>query len=197
MDDDPLKPLLEAATAGDAAALDELVSRYLPRLHAYVRLHMNAPLRAREASIDVVQSVCREVLEEREKFVYQGEGPLIGWLLTTAMNKLRERARFAGRQKRDVRREKPADLVDPALYASLMTPSRDAIGREEVERLESALDRLSDEHREVIILARIIGLPHADIAEQMDRTASATRKLLGRALTKLIKELDRDEREPT
>ena len=78
-----------------------------------------------------------------------------------------------------------------------MTPSRDAIGREEVERLESALDRLSDEHREVIILARIIGLPHADIAEQMDRTASATRKLLGRALTKLIKELDRDEREPT
>tara|TARA_R110002072_G_scaffold177524_2_gene333471 strand:- start:57195 stop:57788 length:594 start_codon:yes stop_codon:yes gene_type:complete len=197
VDDDPLKPLLEAATAGDAAALDELVSRYLPRLHAYVRLHMNAPLRAREASIDVVQSVCREVLEEREKFVYQGEGPLIGWLLTTAMNKLRERARFAGRQKRDVRREKPADLVDPALYASLMTPSRDAIGREEVERLESALDRLSDEHREVIILARIIGLPHADIAEQMDRTASATRKLLGRALTKLIKELDRDEREPT
>ncbi len=192
-----MKPLLEAATAGDAAALDELVSRYLPRLHAYVRLHMNAPLRAREASIDVVQSVCREVLEEREKFVYQGEGPLIGWLLTTAMNKLRERARFAGRQKRDVRREKPADLVDPALYASLMTPSRDAIGREEVERLESALDRLSDEHREVIILARIIGLPHADIAEQMDRTASATRKLLGRALTKLIKELDRDEREPT
>ena len=80
MDDDPLKPLLEAATAGDAAALDELVSRYLPRLHAYVRLHMNAPLRAREASIDVVQSVCREVLEEREKFVYQGEGPLIGWM---------------------------------------------------------------------------------------------------------------------
>jgi RNA polymerase sigma-70 factor (ECF subfamily) len=107
------------------------------------------------------------------------------------MNKLRERARFHGRQKRDARREQPEEFVDPGLYASLVTPSRDAIGREEIERLEQALDRLPDDHREVVILARIVGLPHADIAKQMQRTPSATRNLLGRALTQLVKELDR------
>ena len=193
MTDDSLKPLIDAATAGDPQALDDLVARYLPRLHAYVRLHMNAPLRAREASVDVVQSICREVLEERENFVYRGEAPLMSWLLTTALNKLRERARHAGRLKRDARRETPEDLVDPAVYASLVTPSRDAIGREEIERLESALDRLPDDYREVIILARIVGLPHAEISAHMGRTGSSTRNLLGRALTKLMEELDRGE----
>lgn len=189
MTDDSLEPLVEAATAGDPQALDDLVARYLPRLHAYIRLRMNAPLRAREASVDIVQSVCREVLEEREKFVYQGEGPLMGWLLTTALNKLRERARFVGRQKRDVGRETPEDFVDPVVYASLVTPSRDAIGREEIERLEAALDRLPDDYREVVVLARIVGMPHRDISVHMGRTGAATRNLLGRALTKLMQEL--------
>ncbi len=190
MPDDPLEPLVEAATGGDPVALDELVARYLPRLHAHVRPHMDGPLRAHEASMDAVQSVCREVLGAREQFEYRGEGPLLGWLLTTALNKLRERARFHGRQKRDARRETPEDLVDPSVYAALVTPSRDAIGREEVERLERALARLPDDHREVIVLARIVGLPHAEIAARMDRSASATRNLLGRALTGLMKELD-------
>lgn len=191
MTDDARRPPCDAAP-GDPQALDELLARHLPRLHAYVRLHMNAPLRAREASMDVVQSVCREALRERGDFVYRGEAPLISWLLTTALNKLRERARFAGRHKRDARRETPADLVDPAVYASLVTPSRVAMGREEIGRLEAALDRLPDDYREVIILARIVGLPHAEISARMGRTGSSTRNLLGRALTRLMAEIERN-----
>lgn len=188
MDDDPVKPMVDAATAGDPTALDELVGRYLPRLHAYVRLHMSGPLRAHEASVDLVQSICREVLEARENFVYRGEAALLSWLLTTALNKIRERARFLGRQKRDPRRETPVDHVDASVYANLLTPSRDAIAHEEIERLERALDRLPDDYREVIVLARIVGLPHQEISERMGRTGSATRNLLGRALTRLADE---------
>ncbi|MCA8975607.1 MAG: sigma-70 family RNA polymerase sigma factor [Planctomycetes bacterium] len=190
MSDDPIRPLFDAATAGDSHALDVLVARYLPRLHAYVRLHMSAPLRSREASVDVVQSVCREVLEARDGFEFRGESALLGWLLTTALNKLRERARFHGRQRRDLRREAPAADVDTRVYASLVTPSRDAIAQEEIERLEAALDRMPDDYREVILLARIVGLPHREIATRLGRTESATRTLLGRALTRLAAGLD-------
>lgn len=171
------------------AELDAIVQRYLPRLHAYVRLHMSGPMRAREASLDVVQSICREVLQERGRFSYQGEGQLVSWLLTTAMNKLRERARYFGRQKRDAARETPVDAVDPAVYSSMVTPSRDAIQQEQIEALEQALQRLPEDYREVIVLARIVGLPHAEIARRMDRTESATRNLLGRALTRLATEM--------
>ena len=172
--------------------LDEVVSRYLPRLHAYVRLHMGGALRAKEQSLDVVQSICREVLEERGRFEYQGEGQLVSWLLTAATNKLRERARFHGRQKRDSDREQVADQVDTSVYASLVTPSQDVVRAERIEALEQALKRLPDDYREVIVLARIVGLSHAEISERMGKEGSATRNLLGRALTRLAEELGGD-----
>ena len=181
-----LQDLLNDASRGDSATLDELVARYLPRLHAYVRVHMGPQLRAREASVDLVQSICREALEERGEFEFRGEGPFLRWLLTAAMNKLRERARFHARQRRDHKREEL--LHDGGAYTAL-SPSQEAMGHEEIERLEAVLDQLSHDHREVIVLARIVHLPHADIAEQMGRSVSAVRKLLARALAKLGREL--------
>jgi RNA polymerase sigma-70 factor (ECF subfamily) len=183
---------LDQPTDGGAPDLDEVVARYLPRLHAYVRLHMGGALRAREQSLDVVQSICREVLEERGRFEYQGEGQLVSWLLTAATNKLRERARFHGRQKRDADREQAADRVDSRVYASLVTPSQDVVRAERIEALEQALQRLPDEYREVIVLARIVGLSHAEISQRMGKEGSATRNLLGRALTRLADELGSD-----
>jgi len=174
--------LQRSATAGDEDAVDRMVARFLPRLHAYVRVNMGPGLRRREASVDVVQSVCREVLEERDRFEFRGEGPFLSWLLTAAMNKLRERARFFGREKRDVRRE--AELPSGALYEGL-SPSREVMGQEEVERLEAALAELPEDYREIVVLARIVGMPHSDIAEHLGRTVSAVRNVLGRAITKL------------
>ncbi|MFK7740226.1 MAG: RNA polymerase sigma factor [Planctomycetota bacterium] len=194
MAEEPLDPMIARLEANEAGALDAVVARCLPRLHAYVRLHMSGSLRAREASLDVVQSICREVLEERESFVYQGEGQLISWLLTTAMNKMRERARYAGRQKRDAARETPQDQVDLSLYASLLTPSRAAVQHEEIAALEQAIGQLTPDHREVLVLARIVGLPHKEIAERLGRTESSVRNLLGRAMVRLAALVDSSSR---
>ncbi|MCR9248648.1 MAG: sigma-70 family RNA polymerase sigma factor [bacterium] len=179
---DEFDELQRGATAGDNDAVDGLVARYLPRLHAYVRANMGPGLRRREASVDVVQSVCREVLEDRERFEFRGEGAFLSWLLKAAMNKLRERARFFGREKRDVNRE--AELPDGAAYGGL-SPSREVMGQEEIARLEAALDELPDDYREIVVLARIVGMPHADIAAHLGRSVSAVRNVLGRAITKL------------
>ncbi len=74
-------------------------------------------------------------------------------------------------------------LVDA--YASICTPSQDAIAREEIERVEGAFGKLSEDHREVILMARVAGLNHADIAERMDRKEGAVRALLFRAMAQL------------
>ena len=166
----------------EPADLDALVARYLPRLHAYVRAQMGPALRAREASVDLVQSVCREVLEDREQFEFRGEGAFLSWLLKAALNKLRERARFHGRLRRAADREQ--QLPDGVVYQGL-SPSGEAMGLEEIERLEAALDELSDDYREVIVLARILRMPHGDIAAHMGRTVPAVRNLLGRAIAQL------------
>ena len=186
---DEFDQLQRGASDGDGAAVDRLLARFLPRLHAYVRVNMGEGLRRREASIDVVQSVCREVLEERDRFEFRGEGAFLSWLLTAAMNKLRERARFFGRQRRDARREQ--SLPAAGVYQGL-SPSREAMGQEEIERLEHALRALPDDYREIVVLARIVGMPHADIAAHLGRTISSVRNALGRAVTRLGMALQTD-----
>ncbi len=138
--------------------------------------------------MDVVQSVCRELIEHLDGFRYEGEPQFLGWLFTTALNKLREKQRFHLRECRTPAQEEPLDLGDAedlVAIAHWLTPSRDAVGRERLARLERAFEALPDEYREVIALARIVGLSHKEIAVQMNRSEAAARKLLGRALARL------------
>ena len=54
-----------------------------------------------------------------------------------------------------------------------------------MDRLELALEGLSDDHRTVIRLARIEKLPVSEIASRMNRSPSAIRHLLLRGMQKL------------
>ena len=57
--------------------------------------------------------------------------------------------------------------------------------KERFDRLQEALKKLSPDHRQVILLARIEGLPMAQIAERMNRSPKAVHQLLWRALQNL------------
>jgi len=182
--------LYEQAQAGDVHALQDLVGRYLPQLHTFVHMRLDPKLRARESSMDVVQSVCRELLARGRVFEYHGEDRFRAWLFTAALNKIREKIRFHRYGKRDIGREdRPLDDPGSRLAASYFTPSMAAIGKETARALEEALDALSEEHREVITMARVVKLPHGVIAEVMGRSEEATRQLLVRAMLKLSQEL--------
>lgn len=185
MDEPKTRALLAAASRGEQPAIDDLVAQHLPRLHAYVRLRMGRTLRAREGSMDLVQSVCRELVSHQADFEYRDEQQFLGWLFTTALRKVQEKQRYHDREARDPARE-AGDAGDGALAAAhLLTPSREAIGKERLQRVADALAALPDDYREVIGLARIAGLSHKEIAHRMQRSEAATRKLLGRALASL------------
>ena len=70
----PSRELISSMNKGDAQAGDELLRRHLPGLRAFVRLRTDPGLRAQEPTADIVQSVCREVLEGKRNYEYQGEG---------------------------------------------------------------------------------------------------------------------------
>jgi RNA polymerase sigma-70 factor (ECF subfamily) len=183
--------LCERAATGDGASLDALLARHLPQLHAYVRVRLGGELRARESSMDVVQSVCREALGERGRFDFRGEESFRAWLFTTALNKIRDKHRRHHGAGRDMRREEDDVAFDRLLAGKLVTPSQDAMAAERVRAVRDALAALSDDHREVITLARLVGLPHGVIGEVMGRSEEATRQLLGRALVQFVFELQR------
>lgn len=176
----------------EATDLEAALARLLPRLRAFVRLNVDAALRAKESCSDLVSSVCREVLENKDRVEYRGDEALRAWLFTWALNKIRDRQRHWLAQRRDVRREEvpvEADLL--ACYQTFCTPSRDAMLHEQVERIEAAFDLLPAQYREVITLSRIVGLAHAEIAERVGSTPGAVRTQLNRALVRLTSELER------
>jgi RNA polymerase sigma-70 factor (ECF subfamily) len=177
----------------DPTALSVMLVRHLPWLQACVRLRVGPELRAYESCSDLVQSVCGELAAAQGGLTFADEAAFRGWLFTTALNKVRARARHLHRQRRDVRRlvagTAGAELAarQPALEAS---PSATAALGEQIERLEAAFDVLSEDHREVILLARFAGLPLREVGVRMGgRSPAAVTMLLGRALAALDRAL--------
>lgn len=185
--------LVARAASGDAAARDELFAAHQDALRAFVRLRLGRHLRSREESLDLAQSVVREALEDLPQFEVRGAGGFRRWLLLRAENKIKDRGRFWSRARRDARLEIALsgthdDGEERAVAAALhdlATPSREAAGREDLARLERAFAGLSEDQRRVILLARVAGLSHEDVAAAMGRTVLATRSLLSRAMARL------------
>lgn len=190
--------LVAAAQRREEGALDALVHGLLDDLRAFVRLKLEPPLRARESCSDIVQSVCREVVEDLGGFADRGPGSFRAWLFTAALNKIRQRHHYWQAQKRNVAREVTGGTagsgVSTDLYASLCSlegsPSEHAIAREQAERIERAMDKLSPDQRDVLLRYRIVGQSHREIAEETGRTEVAVRSLLSRASVRLLAALE-------
>jgi RNA polymerase sigma-70 factor, ECF subfamily len=189
------KELIERAKAGDAAAMDQLIRAHIGGLHLFVRSRIDPLLRHHESSSDLVQTVCREAIGKLDRYEWQGEGSFRGWLFTMALNKLRDRKKFYTAQQRDVARDEPAsiDRLRPEDLAdarrALTSPTQHAIREELVDAIEATLELMPQKYREVILLSRIAGLGHEQVAGEMDTTPGNVRVLLHRALARLASEL--------
>ncbi|MBK8097600.1 MAG: sigma-70 family RNA polymerase sigma factor [Planctomycetes bacterium] len=181
--------LVKAAGSRDRAAVESLLVQQLPTLRGWLRLRMGATLRARLTADDLVQSVAREALADLADFEWRGEAAFRHWLYARAQNKLLERARFVGAEKRNPGREAelPADESQALLdcYANLCTPSRGLQSAEAMRRIEDAFDGLDEDYREAITLYRLCKMSYAEIAAKMQRSEGAVRNLVYRGLSRL------------
>ncbi len=190
--------LVQSACQGDPVAVERLLAMHLPRLQAYIRLRTHPTLRARESASDLVQSTCREILEHVDRYQYQGEANFRYWLYTTAKRKIANRAEYYQAAKRAAKREIPLDAQggqDALLadcYSRIATPSQHAMASELRGRMEDAFGKLRDEQREVILLAKVVGLSRAEIAKRIGRSEGAVRMLLSRSLARLSEILDEE-----
>ena len=93
--------------------------------------------------------------------------------------------------KRDIRREVRFDecrsttedgLAGTPEPVKLTTPSVIMTRKEDLDKLEKAIDELKPEHKEVIVLAKIEGLSYKEIGERLGKSADAVGMLLSRAM---------------
>jgi RNA polymerase sigma-70 factor (ECF subfamily) len=193
-----LKPLLDAARAGDTAALGELLARFQPWLHLLARLEVDSRFQGKFDPSDLVQQTQLEACRSIAQFRGQNEAELAGWLRQILAHVMaHEVRRFEGTLKRDMGREVSIDEELAASSGRLRTiladtgtsPSQQAIRHEDEIRLAQVLARLPDDYREVLILRHLGGLSHEAIAKRMQRGQGAVRMLWVRALARLREEM--------
>lgn len=183
--------LAERAAHGDRGAVDLLLERHLPELRAFIRLRAGAALRAQESASDLVQSTCREVLTHQQRFRFPSDSAFRRWLFTTALRKISNRvehnaaAKRAGKPSPQIDEPNPTDALVLSCYARFSSPSHRATVHDEIERVESAFDELSEEQREVVTLIHLAGLSRTEVADRLGKTENAIRILLHRALARL------------
>jgi RNA polymerase sigma-70 factor (ECF subfamily) len=170
---------------GGPSALHEQLVHHASALRAYLRLHLDPVLRARESCSDMVQSVFVECLAEADTFEFRHEAAFRKWLFQKALSKVIDRRRYWLASRRDPAHV-AADHVD-ALPAASASVCGLAIRNEDLALLEACFDELPDEYRRVIVAARLIGQPHAQIAAEMGRSVEAVGMLLNRALARLAR----------
>lgn len=193
---DKTQHLVILAKEGDESARNQLCGVYVERVRRIVRLRMGGELRSKLESMDIVQDSLMSALRDLKDFNYSNEGDFLRWLSRIAENQIRGNLDQLHAAKRDMRKEVPLEQRSThthnssgqALYpVSQTTPSLIFSRREDLDKLEHAMDLLKPAHRQVIILARIEGLAHKDIAARMDKSPDAVGMLLSRALLALTK----------
>ena len=172
------KELVAAAQAGDTQARDEIVSRYRDTLEGYLRLRIGSHLRRRVDLEDVFQDTFTKAFQSLDVFRWQGEGSLLRWLKGIAEHRILALAK-------KYRREEVLFVEQQDHSATDASPSSVLRRGERFERLRSALDGLSPDYREVIVLARLQGLSLREVAARMQRSPNAVAHLLSRALSQL------------
>jgi RNA polymerase sigma-70 factor (ECF subfamily) len=183
--------LVDLAKKGDENALNQLYSIYGERVRRIIRIRLDKKLRPKLDSIDIVQDALILALEGLENFTYKNEGDFLRWLSTIAENKLHDIVDKFHTDKRDVHKEIPFKIegrdgsVGAAGPMRTTTPSVIASRKEALDKLEQALDKLKPEYKQVIVLKKIEGLSHAEIAGRLGKNPGAVRMLLARAMAAL------------
>ncbi len=200
MENQKTQHLVALAKEGNEDALNQLCSVYGERVRRIVRLRLSKKLRPKLDSVDIVQDALVLAMGGLKDFTYKSEGDFLRWLSKIAENRLRDMFDKFHAEKRDVHKEIPfkkgrstdAGSLGPPEPVRDTTPSVIVGKKEALDRLEKALDELKPEYKEIIVLKKIEGLSHAEIAEQLGKNKGAVRMLLARAMAALTLTYGRD-----
>jgi len=185
-DETPDEVLVKRVQQGEIDAYDTLVSRHQNKIYSLI-YNMTGN---REDAEDLVQEVFLKAYASLKKF--RGTASFYTWVYRIAINRT---INFLKRRKR--KRALSLDDVDVGVqrdpaYVELSsrdTPLRDMSISELQEKLNAALQKLSEKHRTVVILHDIQGVPHEEIAKMLKCSPGTARSRLFYARKRLQKEL--------
>jgi RNA polymerase sigma-70 factor, ECF subfamily len=199
--------LLDDARKGEPGAVDKLLGEFREPLRQVIGLRLDPAVARRVDASDIVQDVLVEANQRLTEYLKKPDMPFYLWLRHLAQDRIidtHRRHRLA--QRRSVDREQAvarpawADESSVSLIAQLIdterTPTSEAIQLELQRRLNAAIDQLSDDDREIILMRHHEGLSNQDVAHALQLTEAAASMRYLRALRRLRTVLVPDGGEP-
>src|SRR5262245_22303541 len=142
--EDHTRELIAKAKAGDRASFDELAAEWRVELETMIRFRLGERLRRVVEVEDVLQETYLKAYRSLKSFEPRGERSFCQWLKAIADHVMRSIARK--------RRQEALLCFDDDVPAREASPSSVERRKERFDRLEDALNSLSKDHREVIVL---------------------------------------------
>jgi RNA polymerase sigma-70 factor (ECF subfamily) len=171
--------LVARVQAGDSELFSKLYQRYFDRVYAYLRITLQDPYEAEDAT----QEVFMRVMEALPKYERRSS-PFRGWLFrivrNAAINRLRQSQRLTV--------EAPEELARRAELAQ--SQIGDTESWLDDRDLLDLVEQLPLGQRQVIVLRYMMGLRSGEIAQVLDRTPEAVRQLHQRAMRFLRERMD-------
>jgi RNA polymerase sigma-70 factor, ECF subfamily len=157
--------LASRAARGDGEALDELLRRHSPLVHAVCRRVLGHP----DDALDAMQNALLAIALKINSF--DGRARFSTWCYRIATNAALDEAR------RRNRRPRPSDTVREP-------PARDAVAADAqvADRLDidAALAQLSPEYRAAVALRDLVGMDYAEIASVLGVPPGTVRSRIAR-----------------
>jgi RNA polymerase sigma-70 factor, ECF subfamily len=176
--------LVRRAQGGDHGAREALVERCLPRLRQWAHGRLPTHARSLLETDDLVQDTLFNALQRLPTFEPRHEGALNAYLRQALLNRIRDEVRRASRRPPSV------ELTDGQPDSSA-SPLEEAIGRQALDRYESALESLAPSDREAIVARIELQCTYDEVAVALGKpTADAARVAVTRALARLLEAMN-------
>lgn len=164
--------LIDACRAGDSEAFGELVRRYQDRLYpTLLRLTGRA-----DDALDLLQDVFLRAYLKLGQF--HGESAFYTWLYRLAIN-------LALSERRRRRSVTPPLVAEPAEAIEQSDPAGPLLRAERERQVHEAIASLAPEHRAVVVMKDLDGLPYEEIATILKIPVGTVRSRLHRARNEL------------
>ena len=186
---------LATARSGSTEALGHVLELARQYLLGVANREFQEQMQAKAGASDLVQETFLEAQRIFHRFHGESARELMGWLRGILLNKLAElNRRYQGTEKRMIDREISLDQADDSVGPKFppmesRSPSSIVSLQEQTESIRSALARLPEHYRQVIVWRQWEDLSFEEIGQRLNRSPDAVRMLWWRAVERLQQEL--------
>lgn len=176
---EPTVVLIRRIQAGDGAAREQLLHRFLPVLRRWAHGRLPAHVRDLNETDDLVQSTLMRAMRHLEKFDESGPGAFLAYLRQALLNQVRDEIRRHQRRPEHTGVDtEMSDAETPSMIEQL-------VGDERLRAYEHALAALPKRQQGLIVMRVEFGMSYPEIAAEVGSNPDAVRVMVARAIVRM------------